>query len=89
MAALSLSSVSQVAMTEVEFFFKYNYLNDTCVGGPGEHEHHHVDDGHLERLHQTLLLVLVVPVLVKVERLVRQQVGGASESDKQIKNMKS
>ena len=61
----------------------------TCVGGPGEHEHHHVDDGHLERLHQTLLLVLVVPVLVKVERLVRQQVGGASESDKQINNMKS
>ena len=80
-------------MTVMNIIVNYHYqlLKNifTCVGGPGEHEHHHVDDGHLERLHQTLLLVLVVPVLVKVERLVRQQVGGASESDKQIKNMKS
>ena len=29
------------------------------VGGPGQHEHHHVDDRHLQRPHQALLLPLI------------------------------
>ena len=48
------------------------------VGSPGQDKHHHVDDGHLEGLHEALLAQLVGPVLIRVERLVRQKIGCTS-----------